>query len=70
MYANEVKTKEKYKLPAIKKLTTTYMKSVLVFGLGKLKKLVKNDNTLSRISTVEILSHLKHHLITKQKRII
>lgn len=31
MYANEVKTKEKYKLPAIKKLTTTYMKYVCLF---------------------------------------
>ena len=71
MYANEVKTKEKYKLPAIKKINyNIYEIRVLVFGLGKLKKSVKNDNTLSRISTVKILSHLKHHLITKQKRII
>ena len=31
MYANEVKTKEKYKLPAIEKLTTTYMKYVCLF---------------------------------------
>ena len=31
MYANEDKTKEKYKLPAIKKLTTTYMKYVSLF---------------------------------------
>ena len=42
MYTNEVETKKKYKLPEIKKLTSTYMPGSHFMILGHQKVTLKN----------------------------
>ena len=45
MYANEVETKEKQKLPEIKKITTTYLLYFTWYGFGEVNVMkIINEN--------------------------